>query len=405
MKYDVVFEGGGAKGAVFAGALQEFEARGHTIGRLLGTSAGAITAAALAAGYNSQELLQALVERRDGKPIFTTFMATPGPFSQEEIANSAMQAFLRAITLPLLPGFIKNVLFRALWGALMRQPAYRHMFSFEEKGGWYSADGFLAWFRHKLDSGLFQGHPRHFSHMNLTQFHEATGCELSLVAADTSDNAILVLNHRTAPDCPLVWAARMSMSVPLLWQEVEWRPDWGTYRGRDMNGHTVVDGGLLSNLPIELFLSTRPHVTALMGPKTDAAVLGFLIDERLPVPGADSFPRPPRSNLLFQSRTAQRLLALVDTMTQAHDKMVIDAFEHLVCRLPAQGYGTTEFDMSEGRQQALLAAGRQATAAYFDRMEEEEIAAATQPGTTVSTLLQAEAAAQADGIATNILEP
>ena len=39
MEYDLVFEGGGAKGMVFVGAMQEFEVRSHTHGRLLGTSA------------------------------------------------------------------------------------------------------------------------------------------------------------------------------------------------------------------------------------------------------------------------------------------------------------------------------------------------------------------------------
>ena len=45
MIYDLVFEGGGAKGFVLVGAYDEFVKRGHTHGRLLGTSAGAITAA------------------------------------------------------------------------------------------------------------------------------------------------------------------------------------------------------------------------------------------------------------------------------------------------------------------------------------------------------------------------
>jgi len=38
MKYDIAFEGGGAKGMVFVGAYREFVQRGHTFGRLLGTS-------------------------------------------------------------------------------------------------------------------------------------------------------------------------------------------------------------------------------------------------------------------------------------------------------------------------------------------------------------------------------
>ena len=47
MQYDLVFEGGGAKGIALAGAYEELARQGHTHGRLLGTSAGAITAAAM----------------------------------------------------------------------------------------------------------------------------------------------------------------------------------------------------------------------------------------------------------------------------------------------------------------------------------------------------------------------
>jgi predicted acylesterase/phospholipase RssA len=161
----------------------------------------------------------------------------------------------------------------------------------------------------------------------------------------------------------------MSMSVPLLWQEVVWQKEWGDYRGRDLTGHRIVDGGLLSNFPIELFISTLPHVTAVMGPKQDAQPLGFLIDESLDVPGA-----PPAGGVepasdgkgLSQLPALQRLKGLLDTATQAHDKMVIDAHSHFVCRLPAKGYGTTEFDMTPERRDALVAAGRAAAANHFD---------------------------------------
>jgi len=37
-----------------------------------------------------------------------------------------------------------------------------------------------------------------------------------------------------------------------------------------------------------------------------------------------------------------------------------------VVRLPAGGYGTTEFDMSDERRTALVDAGRSAMRAYFD---------------------------------------
>jgi hypothetical protein len=134
---------------------------------------------------------------------------------------------------------------------------------------------------------------------------------------------------------------------------------------------------VLSNFPIELFISDEPQVTKLMGPKQGAAVLGLLIDESLPVP-----PVARKRGILVDVnvkpgglRTVQRITRLIDTMTGAHDKMVIEEFNDLVARLPAAGYGTTEFDMSDERREALVKAGRDAMAAYFDKKPAKRAAA------------------------------
>ena len=58
--FDVAFEGGGIKGGAFLGAL-EVLFRKHRTRRLIGTSAGALTATCLAAGYTPQELLEILL--------------------------------------------------------------------------------------------------------------------------------------------------------------------------------------------------------------------------------------------------------------------------------------------------------------------------------------------------------
>ncbi len=372
MKYDLVFEGGGAKGMVFVGALQEFEADGHTHDRLLGTSAGAITATLLTAGYAPQEMLNVLSEKENGQPVFASFMGTPPDFDREAIRTSATRAFLQNLDLPFVPNFIEEKLDDWLVDTLATGPRYRNFFSFVERGGWFSAYKFRTWLEDKLDTGTYAGKPRHFSGMTLAEFFAATGTELSLVASDTTDERMLVLNHCTAPDCPLVWAVRMSMSIPLLWPEVEWQANWGTYRDKDITGHLIVDGGLLSNFPIELFVSDLPYITAVMGSKESDDVLGFLIDESLPVAGATFNQTVQKTGFDFgHIQTIQRLVRLINTVLQAHDKMVIEAFDDLVVRLPAQGYGTTEFDMSDERREALVAAGRQAMRQFFDGGEIE----------------------------------
>jgi len=400
MRYDLVFEGGGAKGMVFVGAYEEFIRRGHTFGRLLGTSAGAITAALLAAGYTPDEMLQALTEKENGKSVFTGFMGEPAPFTQEEISASAIRTLLRNVNLKLLPGFIEDRLDDAITETLAQSPGSRHFFAFVERGGWFAADFFVAWLKTKLDSGPWKGGRRQFSGMTMAQFFAATQIDLSVVASDTTDGRLLVLNHRTAPDCPVVWAVRMSMSIPLVWNEVIWAAEWGAYLGRTITGHAVVDGGVLSNFPIELFISAEPQVTKLMGPKQDAAVLGLLIDESLPVP-----PVARKRGILVdvrvkpgELRTVQRLSRLIDTMTGAHDKMVMEEFNDLVARLPAAGYGTTEFDMSDERREALVKGGRDAMAAYFDKQPARR-AAKRGPGAVGTRRVEP----MADRIATRLL--
>ena len=367
MKYDMVFEGGGAKGMVFVGAMQEFEDRGHTHDRLLGTSAGAITAALLAAGYNSGEMLEALAEKKGKKSVFSDFMGEPGSFSNSPLIQSgALARLLKNIDIPILPEALEKKLDQALIKWVASNPRASHLFSFVELGGWYSADNFLEWISGKLDSGEFNGKPRKFSEMSLKQFYEATEKDLSLVASDTTAEMMLVLNRRTAPKLPVVWAVRMSMSIPLLWQEVVWQKEWGKYRKMKMEGHTIVDGGLLSNFPIELFISDLKSVTDVMGNKTSEHVLGLLIDETLPVPGAKT-PRGKGKGKfdISQLATVQRLNHLMNTLLGARDKSVIEAFENYVVRMPAKGYGTTEFDMTDERRNTLVEAGRKAMYNYF----------------------------------------
>ena len=59
-------------------------------------------------------------------------------------------------------------------------------------------------------------------------------------------------------------------------------------------------------------------------------------------------------------RPITRTADLVNTMMQARDQSVIEAFERFVIRLPANGYGTIEFGMSDKRRNALIPEGQEA---------------------------------------------
>jgi NTE family protein len=362
--YDLVFEGGGAKGSVFVGALEVFSAAGLKTRRLIGTSAGAITATLLAAGYTPEEMLDAVNEKLpDGRPRFSSFMDMPqeSDFSKEEIMQSATMEAFEEIPLPNwfhIDEYLIHV--------FMHGPHYRQLFSFNECGGFFVGQKFLEWIREKLAAkGVAEG-------ATLADMFAQKGVDLSLVATDTTDVEMLVLNHRTAPGVPVEWAVRMSMSIPFVWREVVWQAVWGQYRGRDKlnaeggGGNIIVDGGVLSNFPIHLIADPAPErMQDIMG-DTDpnaAGSLGLLIDENLSVEGAAQTAKPPHK--ISDLRSIQRVGRLVDTMTGAADKSTISLHEREVCRLPAMGYGTTEFDMTQERLDALIEAGRQAMTSYL----------------------------------------
>jgi hypothetical protein len=139
-------------------------------------------------------------------------------------------------------------------------------------------------------------------------------------------------------------------------------------------------------------------VTALIGPKGEDPILGLLIDESQIVSGQPPTPSP-QSAASDTFPALRRLRQLVDTSTQAHDKMVLDAFEHLVARLPAAGYGTTEFDMSADRRQALIDAGRSAMHNYFTGRDLAQADATQGPAPESGS----QARAWADAVANKLL--
>jgi len=366
--FDIVFEGGGAKGTAFVGALEVLFGAGHKHRRLVGTSAGAITATLLGARYSPAEFLLAVNENAPGTndPIFTTFMDAPDArdFNQDQLDNSVTSNLLKQAH---IPGFTHGLFFRGL----MEVELYRELFSFVEAGGFYSGDAFLDWFRARLRAKQIDPDIR------WKDFAQLTGSDVSVLTADVDEKESVILNSRTAPDAPVAMSVRMSMSIPFVWREVIWEKSWGTYRGRDKTGHRFVDGGVLSNFPIRLVAETDPEILEIMGPTdpTAAGNLGFLLDEKIPVPGAGvSDARKPRL------KTAARVTRLVDTMMGSNDADAMRSHPTAVCRIPAGGYGTTEFRMSKHRMDALIESGRTAMQEYLNLRFATAAKTAAAPG-------------------------
>ncbi|MBL8148870.1 MAG: patatin-like phospholipase family protein [Blastocatellia bacterium] len=372
MEFDIVFEGGGAKGNAFVGALEVLNERGHKHRRLIGTSAGSITATLLAAGYTPEEMRQVVTEKvevvdangsKTVVPRFSLFLDTPVNFTQDTVKDSFLDPFLN-IDIPYVPKTIERYLTNEVVEHLMKHPHLREFFSLIELGGLYAGDNFLSWIKERLKQKGFS------DEITFKDYVQKTNCDLSIIVSNTTLSEMLVLNHRTAPDCPVAHAVRMSMSIPFLWQEVIWQSDWGKYLDQDLTGNVLVDGGVISNFPIELLTSTSPEVIKIMGPVPCVPSIGLLLDEKLEVVGAEPLSDKGSSldTPLKNSKPIKRVNRLINTMLSSHDNFSISAYEDLVCHLPVQGYGTTEFDMTDQRLESLINSARNAMTAYLDKL-------------------------------------
>jgi NTE family protein len=310
---DLVFEGGGVKGIGLAGAYAALEQNGFTPKSVAGTSAGAITAALVAAGYSSAELDEILLK--------VPFAA----FKDESFVDK-------------LPGGrAASVLFDL---------------------GIYEGKVFQEWIADLLAK---KGKTK-FGHLVNEDAEDPDGrwC-LRVIASDVTHRRMLVLPNDAPhlgldPDeMDIAYAVRMSMSIPVFFEPVIHKnPQTGA-------SHLIVDGGMLSNFPVWLFDCKDRD------PKWPT--FGLMLVEPEPkkpighrIAGEDHGIE--RSSLLDFVKS----LAL--TMMAAHDRMYLDQATYArTIAIPTLGVGTTEFEIKPDRVQALYGSGRQAASDFLDRWD------------------------------------
>lgn len=373
---DVLFGSGGGKGLAFLGAVEVLEAAGHRPRRMVGTSAGAIAVILQAAGYTTGELIGRF--RPDGADaaFLRQFLAPPDAVALRDLmgrADSETRRIAKNFLDTLIDGMLDTLGQRRPGIAAgirvaahaskqeMRQkaleliiaaagtPRLSPLASFLELGGLYSSDVVLTWLKTRVGAKL----PGFTEQTTLSEMFERTHRDATYVVADTTARRPIYLNHRTAPDCPAAQAVRMSLSIPLVWQEVVWPADWGKYQGVALTGHALVDGAAALELPWALLTAPEePATVAVMGPApAKAPVVGLVLDDAVPPAGRVPEAPPPAGKL------EARVGRLVDTVQRWQDELN-RAHEAELCRVPTRGYSALEFDMSAERYEALVNSGR-----------------------------------------------
>ncbi|MBI5106729.1 MAG: patatin-like phospholipase family protein [Solirubrobacterales bacterium] len=310
---DLVLEGGGIKGLGLVGAVLRLLREGYAFPRVAGTSAGSIVAAFLAAGADATQL-EAIMGRLDYARV--PDRAWPG-----------------------VPGVSEGV-------ALLRhRGAYRGDYArafvaeeLERLGVRTFAD------LRRRDAGADAAVPAHQRHKLVVMVTDVTrGRMLRL----PWDYPLLGLD----PDAqPVADAVRASMSIPLYFEPVTVRhPQTGEET-------TLVDGGVLSNFPIEVF------------DRTDAReprwpTFGVKIIPALPAGDAELFPGValpalPPVHLLEQ---------VVATAVFGNDQTYLErpCVRRRAIQVDTSAVGVVEFDASAEQRATVLRNGEEAAGRFL----------------------------------------
>jgi NTE family protein len=286
---NLVLSGGGVKGIALVGAVSALDEAGYEIHRVAGTSAGALVGGLLAAGYTSTELAD--------------MMRT---INYEKFRDE---------------------------GIVDRLGPLGKVISLVREKGIYEGNYFLRWY----DQLLADKKVRTFG--DLGQGH---ACRFLAYAADITNGKLLCFPHDLQglgiePTAyKISQAVRASISLPFFYEPIR------------LNGNYLVDGGILSNFPIDAF-DDDPLPT--IGIKLSAE------------PGAVAKPHLITGPISYG-------VAVFGTMLSVQDQIHLDdptTIEKTIF-VDTENVLATDFDLGPDTQTMLFEAGYAAAQKYIARV-------------------------------------
>jgi NTE family protein len=308
---DLVLEGGGVKGIGLVGAYGTLESAGYRVRRVAGTSAGAIVGALIAAGMPADQVAKTMGGidyRRFQDKGFIDHFGIPG----------------RALSVVFEKGIYE--------GRYLRE--------------WL--DGLLA------ELGVAT-----FGDLRITDDPDSSlpaerAYRLVVLTSDVSRGRLVRLpwdyrRYGLDPDRQRIAdAVRASMSLPIFYEPIIFE---GTDPAGEATKSFLVDGGMLSNFPIDIFDRTD-------GRAPRWPTFGLKLSAR---------PASPVEERFEVSGTLGLLKAMVGTMSNFHDQMHIDdpAVVARTMFIDTLDVKATDFDLGREAQDALHSNGQRAARKFL----------------------------------------
>ena len=319
---NLAFKGGGVRGIAYMGALKVLDEQGllKNVERTAGTSSGAIAALLFSMRLPVTKIIE----------LFNTLDLSKIPQNGNNGKTPGSK---------ILP--VKGA------------DNYRRMF---EKFGWYSSNYFYQWERKIIADHCFGNAAATFR-----EFQEYGFRDLYVVVSNLSRHRTEIFSVETTPEVSVADAVRMSMSIPLFFESLQ----FDGYRLGE--GDYYVDGGLYNNYPIDIFDNPKyARRSRMFSDGINGETLGlFLYPAKIQNKQIRDIPETVWDYIDLTVRS----------IYDSHQTAILD--HNLVDRnrtisINDCGISALQFDIKEGSQeyQQLFQSGMDAVADYINRKQQ-----------------------------------
>ncbi|MCW3793712.1 patatin-like phospholipase family protein [Paenibacillus sp. LS1] len=331
---NLVFEGGGVLGCAYVGVVEVLDKQSilPNITRVGGTSAGSIVALLISLNYSSTEIMKELKELDLKK------------FADDD------------------------------WGLLRDTTRFFHKF------GWHKGKAMLEWLEDIVSRKT--GSPETtFGQMQIDK-EQKSFKDLYIIGTNTNTHFSTVFSHETHSAMRIADAIRISMSIPLFFEAVEFEND------------TYVDGGVLMNFPIKLFdrksylendkngIVTKAYAEYQLESAENPFVcntetLGFRIESNRQRNILIGQP-PERREIKNVYQFTKNLIGTVLDFQQNISLHDLDS-DRTVYVINTNETSAINFDITPTEKDTLIQSGRDSTKTYFNNFENPEIFMSNRP--------------------------
>jgi NTE family protein len=319
MNVDLVLEGGGVKGIALVGAFTVLEKHGYRVRRVAGASAGAIVGSLIAHGMSGDEMVAVMTELDYARFLDPTFLSHLGL-----VGKGTSAALTKGI-------------YKGQW--------FQHWIDDQLGGATFGA------FRDTdVDPATAAADPK-LAYRLVVMASDISNRRLARLPWDYSTHYPLGASPDGGTDDRKVSeAVACSMSIPFFYQPHKLAYEWTQGGSTEAREAWMVDGGMLSNFPIDAF--DRTDGAAPRWPTFGIKLLGR--------PGDDEGPRPIGGTIDYVSSIAS---TVIDYLSRA--RIDDPALRARTIFIDTQSVDVTDFHLSKDEQLQLFRNGQDAAERFL----------------------------------------